>query len=116
MGISLKSNYVLFFVSCFDIGKFLKALEVKSELPLFLFQTINVNKMVSELNYLPFFSIAKPNNCTILRADSLNINDSSRLKFIDGLKFILCIQNKVYFGSRITMAKTEIIYPKNVGA
>ena len=45
-----------------------------------------------------FFSfIAKPNNYTILHADSLNINDSSPLKFIDGLKFILCIQARIEF-------------------
>ena len=44
-----------------------------------------------------FSFIAKPNNYTILHADSLNINDSSPLKFIDGLKFILCIQTKIEF-------------------
>ena len=44
-----------------------------------------------------FSFIAKPNNYTTLHADSLNINDSSPLKFIDGLKFILCIQTKTEF-------------------
>ena len=44
-----------------------------------------------------FSFIAKPNNYTILHADSLNINDSSPLKFIDGLKFILCIQARIEF-------------------
>ena len=47
------------------------------------------------INDQPFFFIAKPNNYTILHADSLNINDSSPLKFIEGLKFIFGIQNKI---------------------
>ena len=51
-----------------------------------------------------FSFIAKPNNYTKLHADSLNINDSSPLKFIDGLKFILCIQTEIEFW--ITNQKT----------
>ena len=55
------------------------------------------------MTYL-FSFIAKPNNYTILHADSLNINDSSPSEFIDGLKFILCIQTEIEFW--ITNQKT----------
>ena len=79
------------------------------------------------INDQPFFFIAKPNNYTILHADSLNINDSSPLKFIEGLKFIFGIQNKIkcifdhksknskgLYASLIIFSIVKSLYKKNV--